>query len=187
MSGETTKDWYPGGALTALWTVLSIVLVIAGFVGFLAIYALRGGDSMTIDSLLEFLLIPIGVIALIVMHEWIHGLTMRRFRATPVYGVGVMHRVVPYFSCTAPGFRFTRNQFIAVSLAPFITISLTGALAILVIGEQSGWLVIALAIHAGGCIGDLWGAGLALRHPGSTLFEDLKTGVRIIRPSTASR
>jgi len=54
------------------------------------------------------------------------------------------------------------------------------------IGEGSGWLVIALAIHTGGCIADFWMAGLALKQPKSTRFEDLKTGVRIVRRSKPS-
>ena len=46
----------------------------------------------------------------IVLHEWVHGASMRRFGARPHYGVALVRRILPVAYATAPGHRFTLRQ-----------------------------------------------------------------------------
>ena len=117
-----------------------------------------------------------------VLHELLHGLAMSRYGARPTYGAGIYHKVLPYLYCTANGHRFTRTQFAVVCVAPVVLISFFGAFCVAFISYGS-WLIVPLGIHLAGCIGDFWMLALAYRQPRGTLFEDLKTGVRILRPA----
>ena len=109
---------------------------------------------------------------------------MRGFGATPSYGVGVLHRFLPFFFCTSQGLRFTRSQFVAVALAPVTVQSPLGALAVALL-PVGGWLVVPLGAHLGGCGGDLWCAALTRRRPRGALAEDRITGVRFFPPPSS--
>lgn len=179
----SATDWYPSRTVTLLWQLVGGGLFFLG-VGLFA--AANGGDGAVAiagwSAVGAFAATLALLLLLLVLHEAIHGAAMRRFGARPTYGVGVIYRLLPYFYCTAAGFRFTQRQFIAVSLTPLLIVSLLGALVVAV-APVGGWLVVPLAAHLGGCIGDLWGTALTLRQPPGTLVEDLKTGMRFYRPA----
>jgi hypothetical protein len=172
--------------VTLLWQVVGTGLFFLG-IGLFA--AVNGGEGAVAiagwGAIGAFATTLALLLLLMVLHEAVHGAVMRRCGATPTYGVGVMYRLLPYFYCTAVGFRFSRRQFIAVSLAPLLAVSLLGALVVAV-APGGEWLVIPLAAHLGGCIGDLWGTALTLRQPPGTLVEDLKTGMRFYRPTVSA-
>jgi len=167
--------------------VLGTVLIVVGLGLFSAASAVRGGEASITISGADLGLSLIALAVLLVLHELIHGWTMRRYGARPTYGTGVLGRVMPYFYCTAAGFRFTRRQFVVVSLAPAVLISVAGVLALALAGDTADWLVLALATHLGGCIGDFWGTILALRQPPGTTYEDIKTGIRFHPPQPTAR
>lgn len=178
----SATDWYPSRKVTLLWQVVGTGLFFLGVALFAAANGGEGTVALAGRSAVGAFAAMLGLLLLLmVLHEAIHGAAMRRFGARPTYGVGVMYRLLPYFYCTAAGFRFSRRQFIAVSLAPMLVISLLGALVVAV-APAGGWLVVPLAAHLGGGIGDLWGTALTLRQPPGTLVEDLKTGMRFARP-----
>lgn len=182
-----TEDWEPERRVLILWTVLSGALTLVGVALFAAAYAVpHGVDTATVElSGLEAVTAPLITAAfvaiLVSLHEWLHGLAMSRYGARPEYGFGVWHRFLPYFYCTAPGYKFTRRQFAVVSAAPAVAISLLGAFCVALV-PQGGWLVAPLGFHLGGCIGDFWFLGMIARQPRGTLLEDTRTGVRFHRP-----
>ncbi len=164
------------------WNVLGIALSLVGMVLFSAIYALtHGGEAGARLDPLVLLISTVIFVVLLVVHEWSHGLAMRWYGARPKYGAGLYKNVMPYLSCTAPGRRFTRAQFAAVSAAPLVVISLVGALCVAFV-PLGGWLTVPVGAHLGGCIGDIWFLGIMARLPRGTLLEDLVTGMRIMRP-----
>jgi hypothetical protein len=178
-------EWRPSSGVVALWVVLSSVLAIAGVFLFAALYAVARQENTVSGAGLELLAMVAGVVlltaAVMVLHEWVHGLVMRRFGARPEYGAGVMYRFMPYLYCTASGHEFTRGQFIAITAAPALVISALGALWVSLL-PYGGWLVVPLGLHLGGCVGDLWVLGVLLRQPAGTLVEDTRTGMRLLRP-----
>jgi hypothetical protein len=113
---------------------------------------------------------------LLVAHEAIHGAVMLVFGARPRFGATLVGRVVPALYATAGGHRFTRQQYLAVALAPAILVSGIGLLGCF--GPWAGYLIVPLAIHLGGCVGDGFAAWRVLHEPAGTQCEDLIDGIR---------
>ncbi len=175
-------EWIPGSRTAIVWNVAGLGIAALGIAIFSLTYAAaHGGEASVMIGVAEMAGPFLVFTALLPLHELIHGLSMRAFGARPTYGAGVLGKVVPYLYCTAPGHLFTRTQFIAVALAPFVVISLVGMLWV-VYGPAGGWLVVPLGFHVGGCIGDFTATALILTKPRGTLVEDLRTGMRF-RPA----
>lgn len=182
---STTIDWQPGRRTLAIWNGLALALLALGLILFSVIHAVANdaaGFSLEGASLLFGILLTVVLtFVLMVMHEGIHGLVMKRFGAVPSYGAMVMSKLVPVFYCTAPGARFTRRQFTAIALAPALAITIVCAVAIAFV-PRGGWLVVPAAMHLGGCIGDFGMTAIVARQPPGTMVEDVKTGMRFHRP-----
>ncbi len=179
------KDWQPGTRTQLLWTLLSLGLLALGMLCFGVIYLVAWEQielSLGIEDMWKLLAVLAVTAVLLVLHELIHGFVMRLLGARPRYGAGVLSGGIPYLYATAHGYRFTKRQYLIVALAPMVTISLLGA--VLVASASWGsWLIIPLAIHLSGCVGDLWIAGLVLLQPDGALIEDRITGIRVWTPS----
>jgi hypothetical protein len=80
------------------------------------------------------------------------------------------------FYATAPGHVFSRRQYMSVSVAPTVLVSVAGIGACLL--PIGGVLWLPFAIHFTGCVGDLDIARLTRRQPAGTGCEDLRDGVR---------
>lgn len=181
------EEWTLTERTTRLWTAASVVLSLVGVVAFAGLYAVThggaGGFSMRGWQFLVAVLVTTALtLPLYVVHEWIHGLTMRRFGIRARYGWGQVAGLPGYLYCTAPGARFTRIRYLAIALAPFLLVSALGILAIAML-PWGGWLVLPLAFHFGGCVGDFWAVALILRRPRGTQIEDLESGLRFYLPT----
>ena len=68
-------------------------------------------------------------------------------------------------------------------------VAATPAVAIFVLGSMllrpCRVLVVPLAIHLGGCVGDEFAVLRTLREPSTTMCEDLRDGIRFHRASVA--
>ena len=116
---------------------------------------------------------------LVVVHEGIHAAVMSLFGARPRFGGTLVGGALPAVYTTAPGHRFTRSQYLAVAVAPGIAISVVGFAACFTgLGLV---LVVPLAMHLGGCVGDAAATWHVLREPPGTMFEDLRDGIRFHR------
>ncbi|AEH37253.1 DUF3267 domain-containing protein [Halopiger xanaduensis] len=121
-----------------------------------------------------WLVVSLGLVALVVvLHEALHGLVMTRYGDSPGFGLGVSYFVLPYAYAETRG-EFTRNQLLAMLLAPFVAITILGVAAMLVY-PSSVWL-IPLATNAAGSIGDLWMAATLLQYPATVRVTELPTG-----------
>lgn len=175
-------EWKPGQGVLLLWVLLAVPLTLAGFVLFGGVLALRQGGEATISfgtAELPLLVVPIVALVLLgLLHEGVHGLTMRAFGVRPRYSAGTFRKLMPYLACTAPRHGFTKAQYLAIALAPALVLSALGVAWIL-IGPGAEWLVLPFALHLAGCIGDLWMAALTLLAPTGARIEDTGTGLRV--------
>ena len=139
-----------------------------------------GSGSVSVQfGLVDVLLVVALTALLMVSHEALHGLVMRGFGARPAFGAMLVGHVVPALYATADGHQFTRNQYLVVAATPAVAISGLGFLACF--GPWAAYLIVPLAIHLGGCVGDGFAVLRALREPSTTTFEDLRDGIRFHR------
>ena len=111
-------------------------------------------------------------------------LVMLGFGARPTFGAVLVARAVPALYATSVGHRFTRLQYFTVAVSPALLITAVGFWLCFV--GWTGYLLVPLAVHLGGCVGDAAAVLRLMREPPGTLCEDLKDGVRFFRPAGLS-
>jgi len=176
-------EWRPGRSEALAWNFVALVVVAVGLPLFALPTIVRTGTqggSFQIGWTQLLLVLAITTL-LVVVHEAIHALVMSRFGAHPRFGALLVGGVMPALYATAPGHRFTRRQYLMVAATPAVTISVLGFCACF--SPWGGYLILPLAIHLGGCVGDGFAAWRVLREPPGTECEDLRDGVRFYRPS----
>jgi hypothetical protein len=91
--------------------------------------------------------------AMIVLHELIHGIFFWVFsRQLPKFGLRGW-----YAFASAPGWFFPRRQYLVISLAPIICISMLGMILLAILPAEAMVLILfAVIINAASSIGDLW-------------------------------
>jgi Putative zincin peptidase len=178
-------EWRPDLSTVVVWNLLAVPMLLGSLLLFFRLATLPLGPSgravFGLVDLLLFLLLTLAVTALLLAaHEGLHGLVMAGFGARPRFGALMIARLAPALFTTAPGHLFTRAQYLTVALTPAAVISTLGALACLTpIGL---YLVVPLAIHFAGCVGDFAASLRLLGEPRGTLYEDLRDGIRFHRP-----
>jgi len=161
------------------WFVTCAVFFI--FMASLLGVANRGGDITLSGTmlLLALVILVVAFIAVLVLHEMVHGLFFWLFtRSRPRFGFkGV------YAYAAAPGWYIPRPQFLIVGLAPLVLISLAGLLILpFVTLPVSLVLLVAIISNATGAIGDLYMVARLLFVPRGVLTEDQGEGIRWFVP-----
>jgi Putative zincin peptidase len=176
-------EWRPGRSSAVTWTVLGAGVMALGLGLFAFPSILRAGSAGGTFQigLVDIVLVVALTVLLVIGHEAIHGLAMLCFGARPSFGTILVGGVVPAVYATAEGYRFTRSRFLAVAAAPAVVISVLGLMACL--GPWAGYLIVPLAIHLGGCVGDGFAGWRVLREPPGAVCEDLRDGIRFYRPA----
>jgi hypothetical protein len=177
----TLKDNRAHTILIQLLTLPGFFLFGAGF-SLMAKYVgrLPGAFSLGIwEAAIMLAATVAGIVMTIVLHEWVHGLSMLRYGARPIYGVLPKQLM---FYATSPGYAFRRNSYILIALAPQLAL---GALAILgmVLLQGTYWvalLALCATINGSGAFGDIWLVSLVLRYPKTAYVVDEKDGVRVL-------
>ncbi len=174
--------------LARQWLVISVTGFLLASLLFSAIFAAITGRAEfrfgvdaaagfdIVDMALAFVAFVFLTLAPIPIHEWLHGVAMTRYGGKPRYGVGLSNYVLPYAYATTDS-TFTRNQFVVIALTPLVVISLVGIAAMAVV--PTPWLIVPLAVNAGGAVGDCWMAAMLLGYPSTVRVEDCTTGLRI--------
>jgi hypothetical protein len=134
-------------------------------------------------SLPWWLTVIIVMIAVLPLHELIHGIVIMLFGYRVRYGAKLSKGVL---YATTDNALFRRDQYLAVALAPFVVITLA-AMAIMRIAPQWVAYVASLAavLNAGGAVGDLWAVGVIARYPAQLLVRDEEDGFRLYAPVSA--
>lgn len=146
--------------------------------------ALRTGwlpPAAAFASLNMALAFVVATIAILVLHELVHGAAMRLYGAHTEYGAILSKGM---FYATAPGFAFPRNRYLVVVLAPLVVLSLLAVIAMALLAGSSWVMVVVLAatLNASGAAGDLWMSALVLRYPPAAYIVDEKDGMRVFVP-----
>ena len=167
---------------TIIMNLLSIPLAIVSGIGFFTFANMFGKPQGITGGILNFgLILIIGIIVIIVLHELAHGVAMQTYGARAKYGFiwkGLM------FYATSPSYAFQRNQYIVIILAPLVSLSILACLGILVwAGTPMVWLLAIWAtINGSAAIGDLWIMTIVLRYPFYAYIMDEHDGMRIFMP-----
>jgi hypothetical protein len=177
-------DWQPNTATAVVWNLVGIAMTVAGLVLFALPVMLRSGSGSGTFAfgLLDLLLVVVITALLMGAHEAVHGIVMLAFGTRPTFGALLVGHVLPALYATAPGHRFGRSQYLVVAVAPTLAISGLGFAACF--GPWAGYLIVPLAIHLGGCVGDWFAVVRTLREPSTTTCEDLRDGIRFHRLPT---
>ncbi|MCK1159720.1 DUF3267 domain-containing protein [Streptococcus uberis] len=95
------------------------------------------------------------VMALLVIHELVHGLFYNLFKPKNRIKIGFrLKSMIGY--CTSPYSLYPKSQMLVIGLAPFFLLSFSLTL-LYCLGILSPFYYIFLAaVHAGGCIGDFY-------------------------------
>jgi hypothetical protein len=160
--------------------------MLVGWTFFSGLYQFTTGNAVTFQLAPEsvgWFATPVNILifvvlgtAILVPHEWLHGLAIRYYGGEPRYGVGVAHFVLPYAYATTDH-EFTRNQFIVVLLTPLVVVTLVGVPLMLLL--EWGWLAIPLTLNAAGAVADIWMTLVVVSYPTHIRIVDHESGVRI--------
>lgn len=158
---------------------LPLALIAGGVFLTLGAWASRAATDGPLGLNLVALLVTI--VATLGLHELAHGLAMRAFGAKPRYGLK-LEALALY--ATAPGYAFTRNQYLLVILAPLASLSL---IALAGLGIFAGTimvpaLVVGAVVNAAGACGDVYMAWLTARYPAVAYVIDEEDGMRVFLP-----
>ena len=168
-----------GRTLVVLLAIGALIFGLTIVLGLTIRGLLRGylEGSVNLDGF--FFLLVLGVfVAHIILHEGIHGLMFQYFGGKPRYGVKLAGKIFPvafYATSRAP---ITRNQYLQVCLAPFLTLTPVFLLIGILANTEAivALAIMAAAMNASGAIGDLLMSWKIRQHGRQTLFEDTEEG-----------
>ena len=129
-----------------------------------------GGFSIFINVILIVLVF----LAIIVLHEAIHGVFFKLFAPEKKVEFGFKSGMA---YATSPGSVFSRLEFITIILAPFLII--TTVLIVLMFTVPHGSYKYFLVIHTSACIGDFYYVYLVLKHPHLKYCMDTSVGMSL--------
>ncbi len=136
--------------------------------------SIAGGFGADWPSWLWIILI---FIISIPIHEFLHGLAIRRAGHKPRYGMMLSKGA---FYATSDNALFWRNDFIIIALAPIVGITLLGFLLVYLLPDALGYYVgLGVILNAANSIGDLWMTVVARRYPPTALLRDQADSIRI--------
>jgi hypothetical protein len=132
--------------------------------------------GITPENGISVLLLMIGVIVgQMVLHELVHGAFFWFFtQSRPKFGFRIW-----YAYAAAPGWFLPRGQYLVVTLAPFVLLSVLGMLLLAIVSQAATLITILFAtvINATSAVGDLWIAFLIIRERRPIVVEDMGEGM----------
>ncbi|BCA86126.1 transcriptional regulator [Enterococcus saigonensis] len=116
--------------------------------------------------------IVISFLAIIVIHEGIHGIFFKIFNLKGKVKFGFKNGMA---YATSPGTMYAKWEFFIISCAPFVI--LTAVLLIIMDNWPYTWLRLLIAAHGGACAGDFYWCYLLITTPKNLLVEDTEVGL----------
>ncbi len=111
------------------------------------------------------------------LHEFLHGLAIRRAGHKPRYGMMLSKGA---FYATADNALFWRDDFIFIALTPLVGITLLGLVSVYLLPDTLGYYVsLGIIFNAANSIGDLWMTAVVRRYASTTLVRDQADSIRI--------
>jgi hypothetical protein len=162
------------GGLAARLAPLSLVLFVVAIAAY-ALIARQTLNSAQINVLV--ILIPV---AILIVHEGLHGAGFLIFGGRPKFGAGIKGGA-PYLFATCPGRRFSWGRFLVIGALPLVVIDLA-ALALAGYRPLVVPAMLAFAFNTAGAVGDLWMIAVILQTPRTAVFEDIDEPAMIAWP-----
>lgn len=173
---------------TLLWlNLLALLPLFIAFVGMNNWLEYVRGVRGTLDwgaAWLDLVMIAFALFGVLLLHEWLHGIAIMWYGHKARYGaktapIGRLQIPIMLYATTDNGL-FRRHEFIVIALTPLIAITILGmALGFILPDRWHFYLSLAVALNAGGAIGDMWMTGIVLHYPPSTLVRDEADSIRI--------
>jgi hypothetical protein len=153
----------------SLAAIILFFLAGAGVVGLLSLLRPELGAISGSFGLLSLLALVVTTIAVVVLHELIHGLCFWAFtRSRPQYGFKGL-----YAYAAAPDWYLPRGAYAITGAAPLVLISLGGlAMALIAPPASLPLLIYAVSMNAAGAIGDVLVVAWIAVSPRGALFRD---------------
>ncbi len=142
--------------------------------------------SSPADLLLAGALLVAVIAGVVLAHELVHGAFMRRYGATPSFGIGAAGWLVPYAYARSDDTLYARDAMLAVAVAPALGLSLAGVLALAAL--QNPLWILPVAANVAGSVGDLRLASVLIGQPAAVRVGPLPDGpgVGIYEPAGAN-
>lgn len=119
-----------------------------------------------------------GYLGVTLLHEAVHALFFKAFAP----GKKLVRGVKNGFShVTSPKSRYTKGQFIWITLAPFVLLSMIGGVLMAVFGVYF-WLGLLLITHGASCIGDFYLGWRLRKAPKTVMIEATSQGIDLYLP-----
>jgi hypothetical protein len=170
-----------GLALVAMVSAGILIFGLSFGLGIIIRGLLRGAyeGKFSVGGLISFPIILGIIVAVVILHEAIHGVLFQIVGGKPRFGFKLIGRFFPvaYTTSTVP---IRRNQYLLVCLGPFLMLTLICMLSGIVANtDNSAFLALmAMALNMSGSIGDLIVAYKVQRYGRWTLFEDTQDGFK---------
>jgi hypothetical protein len=129
-------------------------------------------------ALPEWVYLPLAL-ATLAAHEGLHGAAIRLLGHRPRFGAKLT-RLVLY---TTAEVYFTRAEYLIVTLAPIVGLSIAGLVGMLLApAGMAPWLGVLTAMNAAASVGDLWMAAVTASFPPQARFRDREDGMSVFMP-----
>jgi len=164
--------------LAALMIPAGLAVPLRTQVPFMAFVLIDGAPDRWLGlSMTWLLLMVVGMIGVLLLHELIHGLCFRYIAGgRPKYG----HKLPFYLYCACEGRFICKKSYFIVSLAPLAAITALCAALCALVPQAWFWVpYFAFVMNACGCAGDVYISMLLLRMPKDILVVDSGVAMQI--------
>ena len=174
--------------LALILNILGILLFFAAGWVFLKVISFVRPDGGQLWGILgglsNLVILLIGIVFVILLHEVIHGIFFWIFTGSrPVFAFKFT-----YAYAAAPGWYLPRNQYLVVGLAPFLVISILAIFFFVVLPPYGVALVLVFAsFNVAGAVGDLAITGWLFTKSAAVLINDRGDAAVVFAPIQAAQ
>ena len=180
-----------GGCGVRLWSVelnsavsgyllLGSMLLFGGTVVGFGLLTFRLHPHSNLSARLGLAEVAVALVLTLAAHEGVHALVFAVFGGRPRFGAA-MRGFIPVLMTRCPGAAFTRDQFLAVGLAPLVVLDVAGLLLLLP-DQTAPFGLSMLIINTAGAVGDLWMAAVLTQCHAWVLVHDTDLGFDVSAP-----
>ncbi|MEG1523533.1 MAG: DUF3267 domain-containing protein [Clostridia bacterium] len=119
---------------------------------------------------LQVLLLGLGTVGYMLLHELIHGWIMQAYGGHPRYHFSVI------YACAGSDAYFSRRQYMNIALMPVLLLGLLLLVLNIILYPEHYWFFYTLQmLNVSGAAGDLYVTAMIMRMPKDTVVQDTGT------------
>ena len=124
---------------------------------------------------LRSIVLIVGMIGYLFLHEWVHGIFMKHFS-----GVKAQYGFTGLYACAGSGAYFNRKQYIIIAMAPVVIWGAVLLACMLAVPATWFWVVYLIQIgNLSGAAGDFYVAWNMQKMPEEILIQDSGVSMRV--------